>query len=787
VIAPADPTHISSLGRRGAVAAWAASALALAGCGDELIVAAGVIADGLDRRGDGAAVDGWFDVAVVRPKDVPSLCPGGPGCTCDGAGDGVACSDHNPCTWGEACKGGACQGGRPVLCEAVGTCGVGWCDALTGGCAWGSAPDGTACSDGSACTVGDRCKGGACLGHAQPCDDANPCTDDGCSPAIGCSHAATGLPCSDGNACTFGDVCAQGACAGMAPSLGAVCFDANPCTLDQCDAAKGCVHLPQAGACDDGNPCSGGDQCKGGACQPGLALACACTTDGDCAAYDDGNPCTGTVYCDTSVAGHACKVAPGSIPKCPNTSGKPCLASGCDAATGACTLTALSGACDDGDPCTVASACQAGTCTATVPSQCDDANPCTEDGCGGAQGCWHQPAKDGKPCSVDGFAGAGQCKAGKCSKPCKLFEGVFGGPGYDIFNAVAAAPVGGWIAAGATTGLSTHLQGWIVRFGDDNQIAWQLALGATATDLFTAVAAGTSTFCAAGESTAPGSSAAGGWVVRTDLSGKVMWQQVAGKGENARFWGVAASSSGCVAVGRRTPPTLPLGEGWVVAFGPGGAVTWEATLGYQSNDELRAVASLGPNGLLTAGWSFTDGPQGDADAWLVRLTPTGAVTFDQRVGTAHYEASAAILHANEYFYAAGTAGGPDLAGFDGHLVASTIGGQIQWQKTIGWKKDDRIHGLALIPSGGAMLAVGASDSFGQGDTNGWVVRLDASGKLAWVKTFGSDKNDLLAGAAQIQDGGVIAVGTWGGAGPNGEGAPNAWVLRFDSDAATSCD
>jgi MYXO-CTERM domain-containing protein len=103
-------------------------------------------------------------------------------------------------------------------------------------------PDGTACDDGNACTTGDACKAGACVGGPPPsCDDGNPCTDDSCDPALGCVHALNTATCDDGNACTTPDTCAFGVCV---PGPLDDCDDHNGCTVDSCDPATGCVHMP---------------------------------------------------------------------------------------------------------------------------------------------------------------------------------------------------------------------------------------------------------------------------------------------------------------------------------------------------------------------------------------------------------------------------------------------------------------------------------------------------------------------------------------------------------------
>jgi hypothetical protein len=80
-----------------------------------------------------------------------------------------------------------------------------------------------------------------------------------------CSNptAADGTSCSDGNACTTADTCNAGTCTGGAPPN---CDDQNPCTVDSCDVATGCVNAPgnpgavcrgAASACDSAEVCTG--------------------------------------------------------------------------------------------------------------------------------------------------------------------------------------------------------------------------------------------------------------------------------------------------------------------------------------------------------------------------------------------------------------------------------------------------------------------------------------------------------------------------------------------------
>ena len=127
------------------------------------------------------------------------------------------------------------------------------------------------CTDGDACTDPDQCSGGTCMpGGPLDCNDNNICTDEICNSGAGCVYTNNSNPCSDGNACTVGDQCGGGACVpGPAPN----CNDNNVCTDDSCNASGGCENINNTNPCDDGDQCTIADQCTGGVCA-GNPLTC---------------------------------------------------------------------------------------------------------------------------------------------------------------------------------------------------------------------------------------------------------------------------------------------------------------------------------------------------------------------------------------------------------------------------------------------------------------------------------------------------------------------------------
>ncbi|MSQ82643.1 MAG: DUF4215 domain-containing protein [Myxococcales bacterium] len=265
------------------------------------------------------------------------------------------------------------------------------------------------------------------------CDDSNACTADSCDvAALLCAHSPTEGGCdADGNACTESDACKAGKC-----SIGNAkkCDDANPCTLDACNAASGCTATEDNGAgCDDGDLCSVGDVCQQGQCQPGKPKLCAaaalCATvacdkaDGSCkttsqadgSGCDDGTACTDKDLC----AAGACK---GNTIDCNDAN--PCTQDTCDALVGCKHLTNAT-ACDDGNACTDADTCKAGACvgSAKPAKSCDDGNPCTTDSCDAKTGCMaiagSGPCDDGNACTTGDQCKDKGCAAGAPTCQCQ--------------------------------------------------------------------------------------------------------------------------------------------------------------------------------------------------------------------------------------------------------------------------------------------------------------------------------------------------------------------------------
>ena len=286
-------------------------------------------------------------------------------CACKTHADCAKVDDGNPCNGTLYCDKTSAphtckkDAKGPIQCDPKtdSACLAAACDPKDGACKQQPKKDGAACNDGDKCTAADVCKAGKCAAGASVCT---------CNTNADCAGA------DDGNACNGAGWCdpTTRKCKANNPATAVFCpvdLASKPCTTLGCNPKNGkCEALPKVGPvpCDDGNPCtSGQDFCSGATCGSGANNACACTTDAQCAASDDGLPCNGTLTCQAG----KCAVNPATVVDCQGSDDYTCTRQICNGKSGKCdAVNTENKKCDDGDACTTNDFCAKGRCEGQV-------------------------------------------------------------------------------------------------------------------------------------------------------------------------------------------------------------------------------------------------------------------------------------------------------------------------------------------------------------------------------------------------------------------------------------
>jgi PKD repeat protein len=94
---------------------------------------------------------------------------------------------------------------------------------------------------------------------------------------------------------------------------------------------------------------------------------------------------------------------------------------------------------------------------------------------------------------------------------------------------------------------------------------------------------------------------------------------------------------------------------------------------------------------------------------------------------------------------------------DGLIIKTDLGGNIIWSKIIGGPGWDEISRIISCSDGG-YVAVGFTSSYGQGDRDAWIIRIDERGEVVWSSCFGIYSWDGARAVTQLSNGQFMVVG-----------------------------
>ena len=269
-------------------------------------------------------------------------------------------------------------------------------------------------------------------------------------------------------------------------------------------------------------------------------------------------------------------------------------------------------------------------------------------------------------------------------------------------------------------------------------------------------------------------------VLRLNATGGLVWQNAFGVGLNNAFAASAQQTSdgGFIVVGG----TTSFGAGsdvWVLKLNATGGVVWQKTYGGAGDDFATSVQQTSDGAFIVAGNTNSFGA-GGYDVWVLKLDPTGGVVWQKTYGGTGNDFADSVRQTTDGGYIVGgrtSSFGQGL--IDAWVLKLNATGGVVWQKTYGGKGDDFASSAQQTSDGGYIVA-GGTNSFGQGATDAWVLKLDATGGVVWQKTYGGTDVDFGNSIEQTSDGGFVVAGSTRSFGPGG-GHSIGWVLKLDAN------
>ena len=225
---------------------------------------------------------------------------------------------------------------------------------------------------------------------------------------------------------------------------------------------------------------------------------------------------------------------------------------------------------------------------------------------------------------------------------------------------------------------------------------------------------------------------------------------------------------------------------------------WTHQFGSAEPDITAGIAVADDGTILAAGYTMgavgAGASAGGFDVFVQAIGPDGEPSWARQLGSGDDDFAEAIAAGPEGRIAVvgqtdGGLAGPSSGETDGFLVVLDARGVTLWERTLGTPADDVASGVAFAPDGSLVVAGwtgGDLAGSSAGGEDAFLVAFDAQGAERWNRQFGTPEDDRLRAVA-IGDGGDIAVAgqTRGSLDGASGGGWDAFVRRHGADGAAS--
>lgn len=204
---------------------------------------------------------------------------------------------------------------------------------------------------------------------------------------------------------------------------------------------------------------------------------------------------------------------------------------------------------------------------------------------------------------------------------------------------------------------------------------------------------------------------------------------------------------------------------------------WWNLFGGEKSDKGYFIDSTSDGGYIVVGSTNSFGAQ-LTDLWVIKFDGNGQEQWYRTYGGIGYDTGEIIQQASDGGYAIlGSIRSFSNGNSDVWLLKINANGTKEWEKTFGGIEMD--YGKSLRQTGdGGYIITGSTKSFGNGNYDAWLIKTDITGSEQWNRTFGGIKEDVGKSIELTSDGGYIIVGHTDS---TGSGAYDVWMIKTNDN------
>jgi hypothetical protein len=372
------------------------------------------------------------------------------------------------------------------------------------------------------------------------------------------------------------------------------------------------------------------------------------------------------------------------------------------------------------------------------------------------------------------------------TSPSPHFCKAIGGPESERGNSLIQTSDGGYAIAGFTISFGAgEADVYVVKLDANGNLQWTKTIGGPKDDLgFSLIQTSDGGYAIAGYTSSFGAGNYDVYVVKLDANGNLQWTKTIGGPKGDWGFSLIQTSDGGYAIAGLT---ISFGAGewdvYVVKLDANGNLQWTRTIGGPKRDWSFSLIQTSDGGYVIAGYTESFGA-GEWDVYVVKLDANGNLQWTKTIGGPGYEIGFSLIQTSDGGHAiAGATNSFGAGKTDIYVVKLDAKGNLQWTKTIGGPASETGYSLIQTSDGGYAIA-GATQSFGAGQLDVYVVKLNADGNLQWTKTISAKNEDLgRLSLIQTSDGGYAIAGFTISF---GAGKKDVYFVKLDKNGNACC-